>query len=276
MNIDKRLLAYKPISITLNFDWDNTTYDERVQMRHDYIEEQKKKDPNYVGYDFIDTFKVDNETKEIIYLKCFKRLINSIGQMLYINKGTVFTTLGNGESNGYNRIKININGKRKRLLIHRVVASTFIPIPTHLKDHQENLVVNHKNDVKNCNLRSNLEWCTQIENITKAYETGARKCKSYKFTVKLKGALFNKEYYFSRASDLNCVGLSERAAERSIKTKIPYFFGTWKRVSLNEIKDKRIGIDLEAIKILRDPKLGCKFNISGWVGTFCEDTPYPK
>ena len=42
MNIDERLLAYKPISVTLNFDWENTTYDERVQMRHDYIEEQKK------------------------------------------------------------------------------------------------------------------------------------------------------------------------------------------------------------------------------------------
>ena len=57
MNIDERLLAYKPISVTLNFDWENTTYDERVQMRHDYIEEQKKKDPNYVGWDFFKTKK---------------------------------------------------------------------------------------------------------------------------------------------------------------------------------------------------------------------------
>jgi hypothetical protein len=31
MKIDERLLAYKPISVTLNFDWENTTYDERVQ-----------------------------------------------------------------------------------------------------------------------------------------------------------------------------------------------------------------------------------------------------
>ena len=56
MNIDKRLLAYKPISITLNFDWDKMSYDERVLARHNYIEEQKKKDPNYVGYDFLEHF----------------------------------------------------------------------------------------------------------------------------------------------------------------------------------------------------------------------------
>ena len=41
MNIDERLLAYKPISVTLNFDWDKMSYDERVLARHNYIEEQK-------------------------------------------------------------------------------------------------------------------------------------------------------------------------------------------------------------------------------------------
>lgn len=56
MDIDERLLAYKPISVTLNFDWDKMSYDERVLARHNYIEEQKKKDPNYVGYDFLEHF----------------------------------------------------------------------------------------------------------------------------------------------------------------------------------------------------------------------------
>lgn len=80
-NIDERLLAYKPISVTLNFDWENTTYDERVQMRHDYIEEQKKLDPNYVGWDFPElvSSKHGGITKNITYYRDFSRVVNTLG-----------------------------------------------------------------------------------------------------------------------------------------------------------------------------------------------------
>lgn len=57
------------------------------------------------------------------------------------------------------------NGKRKRLLVHRLVAMTFIPNPQNLPE------VNHIDKNKlNCNI-NNLEWCTRIDNLKDSYET---------------------------------------------------------------------------------------------------------
>lgn len=57
------------------------------------------------------------------------------------------------------------NGKRKRLLVHRLVALTFIPNPNNLPE------VNHKDKNKlNCNV-DNLEWCTRIDNLKDSYDT---------------------------------------------------------------------------------------------------------
>lgn len=51
------------------------------------------------------------------------------------------------------------NGKRRKSLIHRLVADAFIPNPENL------LFVNHKDENKLNNNVSNLEWCTKEYNI---------------------------------------------------------------------------------------------------------------
>lgn len=74
-----------------------------------------------------------------------------------------------------------VNGKRKRMHceISRLVAMAFIPIPKrYLKDGYtaDTLQVNHIHggyEIYN-NFVSNLEWCTNEENIEKAFETGLR------------------------------------------------------------------------------------------------------
>ena len=57
------------------------------------------------------------------------------------------------------------NNKRYRLLVHRLVAITFIPNPNGLPE------VNHidKNKI-NCSV-SNLEWCDRISNLIDSYST---------------------------------------------------------------------------------------------------------
>lgn len=61
-------------------------------------------------------------------------------------------------SNGYLRVTLS-NGKRKRFLVHRLVASAFIPNPENKKQ------VNHKDKCRTNNRVDNLEWVTPLENL---------------------------------------------------------------------------------------------------------------
>lgn len=88
------------------------------------------------------------------------------------NKGRV-KSLGNGKSNnskertlkltknkdGYLKISLFKNGKIKSYLVHRLVATTFIPNPDNLSE------INHIDENKENNCANNLEWCNRIYNI---------------------------------------------------------------------------------------------------------------
>jgi len=55
---------------------------------------------------------------------------------------------------GYLRIPLSKNNKKKRFLIHRLVAMAFIPNPNNLPE------INHINENKTDNRVNNLEYCT--------------------------------------------------------------------------------------------------------------------
>lgn len=67
---------------------------------------------------------------------------------------------------GYLRVELTKNKKIKKFLVHRLVAQAFIPNP------ENKPYVNHIDGNKENNNVSNLEWCTQRENINHAWETG--------------------------------------------------------------------------------------------------------
>ena len=60
---------------------------------------------------------------------------------------------------GYLTVMLYKNGAYKRVLIHRLVASAFLP-----KDSSTYLV-NHKDENKENNILENLEWCTREYNM---------------------------------------------------------------------------------------------------------------
>ena len=69
-------------------------------------------------------------------------------------------------SHGYKRIVLCKNGMIKNCSIHRLVAAAFISNPNNCK------VINHKDENKLNNDVSNLEWCTQAENVQYSKNTG--------------------------------------------------------------------------------------------------------
>ena len=69
------------------------------------------------------------------------------------------------DKDGYLRITLTNNGKRKSYYVHRLVARTY------LKDYNEQLQVNHKNGIKTENRIENLEMVTLQENIKHSIKT---------------------------------------------------------------------------------------------------------
>ncbi len=70
------------------------------------------------------------------------------------------------KNNGYESIKLYKNGVPKHFLIHRLVASAFIP------NTDNKSCVNHINGIRGDNRQVNLEWCTYSENSFHTYKNG--------------------------------------------------------------------------------------------------------
>ncbi len=67
---------------------------------------------------------------------------------------------------GYKRTTFTKNNKINNILIHQIIAQTFIPNP------KNRLEINHKNGIKTDNRISNLEWCTHNENMQHSIKNG--------------------------------------------------------------------------------------------------------
>lgn len=76
----------------------------------------------------------------------------------YVHCTKLLNPTDNG--NGYLIISLSKKRKRKNFYIHRLVAEHFVP-----NTNDKNKVVNHLDFDKRNNKASNLEWCTQKENV---------------------------------------------------------------------------------------------------------------
>lgn len=83
---------------------------------------------------------------------------------VYLKEGRILKQNDNGQ--GYLQVQLCHRGVNKTERVHRLVALTFIENPEGLPK------VNHKDGNKRNNAVSNLEWCTQADNIEHAARLG--------------------------------------------------------------------------------------------------------
>ena len=101
----------------------------------------------------------------MVDLKCNNSyLINTKGEVF--SKKTGKQLKPHLHEKGYLRVTLQCDGKKKKHRIHRLVAEQFINNPDNLPQ------VNHKDGNKLNNDISNLEWCTQSQNMQHAVENG--------------------------------------------------------------------------------------------------------
>lgn len=93
-----------------------------------------------------------------------KYAVSNLGEVRSIRMGKMLKQ--RVDRAGYKSVRLTSNGVTKTLLVHRLVAETFIPRLPRQK------VVNHLNGNKTDNRLENLEWTTHKENIQHAYRTG--------------------------------------------------------------------------------------------------------
>lgn len=88
-------------------------------------------------------------------IKSIRRIVK-IGSNLRIVKAKILNPIKRYD--GYSVVNFTYP-KRKQLHVHRLIAQSFLP---KIKDKD---IVNHKDFDKSNNMLSNLEWCSQKENI---------------------------------------------------------------------------------------------------------------
>jgi hypothetical protein len=98
--------------------------------------------------------------------------VSNLGRIKSVKRygtlGGIIIPWNNSKKAPYLRVGLSKNNKRKRLLVHRLVAEAFIPNPNNLKE------VNHINGNKQDNKVDNLEWNSKSQNHKHAFKLGLR------------------------------------------------------------------------------------------------------
>lgn len=116
-------------------------------------------------------------------VRSLSRIVGGISHGVTTSRKTpskILKSLPFGKHKTYRKVALCKDGKVKQVMVHRLVATAFVPNP----DNKP--CVNHKNEIGSDNRADNLEWVTVLEN--QNYGTrNARISKSQKGKIVPKG-----------------------------------------------------------------------------------------
>lgn len=92
--------------------------------------------------------------------------VSNLGNVKRKSKDKKIKPYKGGKNGAYNHVCICENGNQKSVLLHRIVATAFIP------NVENKPQVNHKDGNKKNNAVENLEWVTNKENTIHAFSIG--------------------------------------------------------------------------------------------------------
>lgn len=93
--------------------------------------------------------------------------VSNLGRIKSLRRNKLMSL--NTGSIEYYQVKLTKNKVIRSYLLHRLVAITFIPNPSNLKE------INHKDSNKLNNYIDNLEWVTSKQNTKHSYDSGRKK-----------------------------------------------------------------------------------------------------
>ena len=256
MNIDERFLASKPISEILGLSLELKDYEDRVQKRYDYIQEQLEKDPEFVAYDYIEYYpKLCN----VVYATK-KNLISTNGDF-YKLKGDVWIKARSKQSGPYKTKGIRFANKQRTPSCHRIIACVFLPKPIqHSGIPLHELDVNHKDGNKSNNDISNLEWMTPSENVRHALELGLKKSGMedllsipYLATIMMEGPYKGLQFTLVGRTAFNQLGFEAYAIRKSIRDDFLMMYGCkWEIIRKIDVYKYQSGAPEGFIELLRN------------------------
>ena len=129
---------------------------------------------------------------------------------------------------GYKELYLYTLDGRKCFKVHRLVLSTFNPIP---KEEMNILQVNHIDGNKSNNNLNNLEWCTRSENLLHAFAIGLEQ--------KPKGEKNSRH----KLTEQDVKNICQRLINKETLTSIAKDYGVSKGC-ISSIKCKRTWIDI--------------------------------
>ena len=103
-----------------------------------------------------------SQAKSLIAIEGWPYSISVDGQV-YSHRSQKFLK-SRAQNSGYQLVHLCLDGDRKGVTVHRLVAQAFVPNPGNKQE------VNHKDGDKSNNHASNLEWSTHSENLSHAHK----------------------------------------------------------------------------------------------------------